>query len=1006
MDAPRFSDLARLLRALDGRQSEKPPTKASRFAMLQAFFQRYLPTGTDTRTVRAVFALLLPAEDDRRYHLKESRLAQAVVTALGLGGSSAAQRLLEWQDPAAGEEEEEHGHGRGEAQGCGDLSALVAAAVKERVGTGREPLSATDVHAGLDNLADGDQEPPPTHQCACGRGACAVFTAKTPKNAGRRFFLCPAARDGGCKFFQWCGETPLDGGGGGGGGGGALPRMLRRCSAVEAQWLVRIILRDVRIGAEACGHDTKRAEWPRLVMEAFRGGMYRFYLRQRDLPAAATRAELARRAHAAAPGAAAAVAAARACAAGTGVAVAPAGWAGAAQLGAASCSLDPRVQHGVYVSVMLSKPCTSADAPAKAFGAAKELMLETKHDGERIQLHLWRDPGPNEWPTDRRPACRRGGVSLRIFSRGGNDSTFRRALALPALALALGHDLSGELGGELGGELAAEIGPPEHALLRRRWRERWGGAAARSGERRDRDRVRSCILDGEIVVFDEALHGEGRGGVEPFTTRGGVQGMAPNKLGPRRSALDGGLRHLMVVWFDVIECNGEDFLYDRTPLQERKSRLREIVREVPHFVEVAESRAVRAGDRGALLAAVAEVTRRRQEGLVLKRADSPYVPNGRGDWLKLKTQVIPGLGDTISVGLIGGRFGSGHVHGGRLAEFCFGALINGRAVAERGEAPQWAWLFNSAVGLPWESARRLSDDCLGVAVAVARMRRVEYSDSAPLPGWLQFAPRAGATRLHCVLRHPEWALPTDVWGQRFLPSGGGENSGAAAHFLRFPVLDKVRGSSCGGWRGCISLQEYREVGERYQAPPSEREVRRVCEGVSAGRGGDDDDDGDDGSAAHQPGAMSPSSSAVVPPKRAAAAARVAGGRSTKLSPTSGLGLLREPPPTHGAAARGVAACGAAARPPLAPRASNVRPPSLPAHRPCARPLPAGVPEGAQHATLSARTVAGGALGHKRVRPPSPRTAQAPAAAAAAAATAAAAAAKRPRSAPPCATPAG
>ena len=95
MDAPRFSDLARLLHALDARQSEKPPTQASRSAMLRAFFQRYLPTGTDTCTVCAVFALLLPAEDDRRYHLKESSLAKAVVAALGLGGSSAAQRLLE-----------------------------------------------------------------------------------------------------------------------------------------------------------------------------------------------------------------------------------------------------------------------------------------------------------------------------------------------------------------------------------------------------------------------------------------------------------------------------------------------------------------------------------------------------------------------------------------------------------------------------------------------------------------------------------------------------------------------------------------------------------------------------------------------------------------------------------------------------------------------------------------------------------------------------------------------
>jgi hypothetical protein len=91
--------------------------------------------------------------------------------------------------------------------------------------------------------------------------------------------------------------------------------------------------------------------------------------------------------------------------------------------------------------------------------------------------------------------------------------------------------------------------------------------------------VSSCILDGEIVVYDEALHGEGRGGVEPFTTLGGVQGMAPNKLGPRRSSLNGGLRHLMVVWFDVIECNGEDFLCGHTELQSRRSRLREIVRE-------------------------------------------------------------------------------------------------------------------------------------------------------------------------------------------------------------------------------------------------------------------------------------------------------------------------------------------------------------------------------------------------------------------------------------------
>jgi len=310
--------------------------------MLQQFFQRHLPTGAEPSTVCAVFALLLPAEDNRRYHLKESRLAQAVVTALGLGGSFAAQRLLDWQDPAAGEEEEEEDeHGRGEAQRCGDLSALVAEAVKERVKErGRELLSVTEVHAELSRLADGDREPPPTRRCPCGRGACAVFTATKSKNAGRRFFKCPAASEGGCNFFQWCDETPLHG------GGGALARMLRRCSAEEARWLVRIILRNMRIGGEACGRDTERAEWPRLVMEAFCPCLYRCYLRQRNLPAAAEKAEHARRADAAARAAAAAGTVARACAGGTGAAAAPAGWAGAAHaLGAAACSLEPRVRQ-------------------------------------------------------------------------------------------------------------------------------------------------------------------------------------------------------------------------------------------------------------------------------------------------------------------------------------------------------------------------------------------------------------------------------------------------------------------------------------------------------------------------------------------------------------------------------------------------------------------------------------------------------------------------------------
>ena len=68
-------------------------------------------------------------------------------------------------------------------------------------------------------------------------------------------------------------------------------------------------------------------------------------------------------------------------------------------------------------------------------------------------------------------------------------------------------------------------------------------------------------------------------------------------------------------------------------------------------------------------------------------------------------------------------------------------------------------------------------------------------------------------RRHVVLRYPQWALPTDVWGQRFLPRGP-DDSAAALFFLRFPVVEKIRGESAEGLRGCIGLEEYRAVGKR------------------------------------------------------------------------------------------------------------------------------------------------------------------------------------------------
>ncbi|XP_077228954.1 uncharacterized protein LOC143861883 [Tasmannia lanceolata] len=50
-----------------------------------------------------------------------------------------------------------------------------------------------------------DGSDPPVWQCDCGGGACLVFTSRTEKNPGRKFYSCPGKPGGGkCKFFKWC----------------------------------------------------------------------------------------------------------------------------------------------------------------------------------------------------------------------------------------------------------------------------------------------------------------------------------------------------------------------------------------------------------------------------------------------------------------------------------------------------------------------------------------------------------------------------------------------------------------------------------------------------------------------------------------------------------------------------------------------------------------------------------------------------------------------------------
>ena len=119
--------------------------------------------------------------------------------------------------------------------------------------------------------------------------------------------------------------------------------------------------------------------------------------------------------------------------------------------------------------------------------------------------------------------------------------------------------------------------------------------------------------DGEIVAFDR--------GVTSFSRLQGRMGLSDPEAA-RRSGIA-----VFLYLFDLVHLDGEDIA--GLPLRARKTRLRHAlsfrgpVRYTPHRNEQGEQM-------------YAEACRRGLEGIIAKRADSPYRGARSRDWLKLK----------------------------------------------------------------------------------------------------------------------------------------------------------------------------------------------------------------------------------------------------------------------------------------------------------------------------------------------------------------------------------
>jgi DNA ligase 1 len=148
------------------------------------------------------------------------------------------------------------------------------------------------------------------------------------------------------------------------------------------------------------------------------------------------------------------------------------------------------------------------------------------------------------------------------------------------------------------------------------------------------------VLDGEILAFDA-------GRVLPFQALQSRLG----RVTPHAEILRA-VPVIYVAW-DLL-LNGDDVLLD-APLRERRRRLEALT--LPPRIALAHLESVHGADE--VDRRFADARARLNEGLMLKRPDSPYTPGRRGlNWLKLKRPL-----DTLDVVVIGAEWGHGKRRG-------------------------------------------------------------------------------------------------------------------------------------------------------------------------------------------------------------------------------------------------------------------------------------------------------------------------------------------------------
>ena len=156
--------------------------------------------------------------------------------------------------------------------------------------------------------------------------------------------------------------------------------------------------------------------------------------------------------------------------------------------------------------------------------------------------------------------------------------------------------------------------------------------------------LNACILDGEIIGWD-------------------LENNCPVRFGQNKTiAIDevpG--KTLCYKVFDILYIETKDGIkcdLMKKPLNERKAILEKSITTVPNRFEIVKYCQVKGSK--AVFELFHKAIEENEEGLIVKRVDSPYIVDDRSTlWMKLKSEYFEALSDSLDLLIVGGYYGSG-----------------------------------------------------------------------------------------------------------------------------------------------------------------------------------------------------------------------------------------------------------------------------------------------------------------------------------------------------------